>query len=140
VEERPTTTPPPTSANWKGATADWNTPADWSDGIVPNNSTTNVTIGAAGAYTLSIAAGENFAAGTVSLSDASATFKILGALNENGAFSINAGDLELDNGATLTVTGSFTNSGTVGLHNSSTVTAHPPLLWGIMRYRGLAVA
>jgi hypothetical protein len=38
------------TANWNGAIADWNTPADWSDGIVPNDTNTVATLGDAGAY------------------------------------------------------------------------------------------
>ena len=35
--------PIPVSESWNGATADWNTPTDWSDNVVPNDTLTDAT-------------------------------------------------------------------------------------------------
>ena len=68
----------PASESWNGATADWSTPTDWSDNVVPNDTLTDATLGGVGAYTVTIGQGET--TGAVLLDDANTTFTIIGAL------------------------------------------------------------
>ena len=122
--------PIPVSESWNGATADWDTPTDWSDNVVPNDTLTDATLGGAGAYTVTIGQGETFTAAAKLLDDANATFTILGALApttltvDAGALTVGgliqggAGTLSLAGGgtafnsrATLTI-GSVSISGT----------------------------
>ena len=94
------TPPPVVNASWNGATADWNTPSDWLDDIVPNNANTDVTLGGSGAYTVTIGQGESFSVGTVLLDDPAAIFSIAGTL-ATAALTVDAGTLALSPGATI---------------------------------------
>src|SRR5438034_1200855 len=104
---------PIVNALWNGATADWNTPADWSDGIVPDISNTDVTAGS-GDCTSSIVSSASFAGGSMLLSDAKATFDNAGAIT-SGALTLDAGTLlvessgnvELQDGATSNIAGNI---------------------------------
>ena len=113
--------PIPASESWNGATADWNTPTDWSDNVVPNDTLTDATLGGVGAYTVTIGQGETFTTGAVLLDDADATFTIIGALapttltvdagslmltgliQGTGTLSLTGGQTAFDSGATLTI-------------------------------------
>src|SRR5580700_3723844 len=104
------------TANWTVNTGDWNTPGDWSDNTVPNDSSTDVTIGGSGTYTLSIAAVESFVVGTVSLDDPNATFQVSGTLSPttltltSGTFIL---DGEIQNGTIVADGASETFAGTL---------------------------
>ncbi|MBV9825663.1 MAG: hypothetical protein JO001_08310, partial [Alphaproteobacteria bacterium] len=128
---------PTTTETWNGSTADWNTANDWSDHIVPNDSSTNATLGGSGGYTVSIATGESFTTGTVLLDNASATLAVSGTLDptvltvQAGLFSVsrgtlavggastNSGYLELENAAAATFGGNFANSGNLYVDNDN---------------------
>jgi hypothetical protein len=114
------------NVTWNDSTADWNTPGDWSDGIVPNNISTNATLDSSGDYTVSIAPGESFTVGTLLISDAQATLAIGGTLAISSGS--NSGTVRLNGNSTLTVTGNFTNSTNLSL-DSNTVLRSP--FWSI---------
>src|SRR5579863_8319428 len=105
---------------WNGATADWNTAADWSNGVVPNDSGTDATLGGTGGYTVTISAGEAFAVGSLAITDGSAALHLAGGhLTATGTVS-NAGQLQVQGGASLTTTGDLSNSGGLYLDNGGT--------------------
>ena len=85
-----------TAVSWNGGSGNWNTPADWSGGVVPNNGggkTYNVTISNGKAETVTLNMG-------VTLSDLT--------VGSSAVLQSGAGDsLNLASG------GTFTNSGTV---------------------------
>ena len=89
--------------SWIGGSADWNTPADWSSGVVPNSASDAVVLPGSSAYTVSIKAGESFTVGSVLISDPAAALTLTG--------------------PALTVTGTITDSGTVDVTSGGTVTA-----------------
>jgi hypothetical protein len=66
------------TAIWTGTTADWNTPADWNDEVVPDNFNTDVKLSVSGAYTVSISSAEAFKAASVSVTDVEATLALSG--------------------------------------------------------------
>ena len=118
---------------WNGVTGDWSVAADWTGGPPsppPDSSSADVNINASGSYRVSIATGESFAAGTVSISDASAILSLDGtsALTVTGAFA-NSGTLELDTGGadsgggSLTIGGVLTNTKAVQAGNKGAATA-----------------
>jgi hypothetical protein len=57
------------------ASGDWNTGTLWTDGVVPNNATADVTIdvGSLVAYTITIGAGESFTIDSLTINDTDAT-------------------------------------------------------------------
>ena len=113
---------PTVNASWNGATADWNTPADWSDDIVPNTSNSDVTLDSSGAYTISIAAGESFTTGTVLLNDANAAVDIAGIL-DTGALTVGPGTVDItgtvDATGAVDISGGFTDNGTLDVDTGS---------------------
>src|SRR5580658_8343543 len=99
--------PPVNNVSWKTAVSgDWNTAADWTGGVVPGSSN-DVTIGVAGAYTVTISTGQS--AHSLTISDAAATVADnAGALALTTKLSLTAGTLALSNaggisGGSLTV-------------------------------------
>ena len=119
-------TPTPASESWNGTTADWSTPADWSDNVVPDDTLTDATLGGVGAYTVTIGQGETFTTGAVLLDDANATLTIIGALDPTmltvDAGSLTVGGLIQGGAGTLTVSGAATFSGgTIGGAGTLTV-------------------
>src|SRR5271165_5287683 len=116
---------PVVTATWTGATADWNTPSDWLDSIVPNDSNTEALLGGSGAYTVTISPGESFTVGSLHVSDPAARLVLNGnaALTDDGDYT-NSGTLyvdsnNLDGGSSLTITGTLANTGTVQIGNLS---------------------
>ena len=118
---------------WNGVTGDWSVAADWTGGPPsppPDSSSADVNISAPGSYRVTIATGESFAAGTVSVSDGSAVLSLDGtaALTVTGAFA-NSGTLYLDEGGadsgggSLTIGGVLTNTKAVLVGNKSAATA-----------------
>jgi len=129
-----------TNSTWNGGTGNWNTAGNWTPGTVPNNggSTYNVTIDSGGTdvVTLNISPTINLlnlggaSGGSAYLEDASGspeTLTITGALtvNATGELSLgygstvsagsvaNTGNIDLQGGSSLSVSGNLTNSGTV---------------------------
>jgi hypothetical protein len=113
---------PTVTATWNGATADWNTPTDWSGGIVPDDGNTDVLLAGAGTYTISIATDENFTVGTALLNNAKGTLDVAGILDDSGPLTINAGSVQVQGGGEATIGAAVTNAGTFGLHDSGLVT------------------
>ncbi|HME26021.1 MAG TPA: hypothetical protein VKI44_32595, partial [Acetobacteraceae bacterium] len=87
------------AVTWNGATADWNTPSDWSNGIGPGLGDTAV-LPAASAYTVTISSNETTTVTSVLITGSAAT---LGLHNSSGS----------GHGASLTVHGGFSNNGTL---------------------------
>ena len=115
---------PVVTATWNGATADWNTPADWSDGIVPNDTNTDVFLVGSGAYKISITSADpSFTVGALLLSDTGGVLSIGGtaSLTVTGGFT-NSGAVELSDIASLTLASGFTNSGGFRLDGQSSLT------------------
>jgi hypothetical protein len=76
--------------SWKGVKGDWSDAADWTPNAVPNNSRAIVDIPSG---TVTISTGENFQAGSVSLSGTSGALALdgTGALSVSGDFFCNVG-------------------------------------------------
>ncbi len=119
------------NAVWIDGSADWNTPLDWNDDIVPNDavtgSTTEVTLPGSTAYTVTISAGENFTVDSVSITDPLATLAVEGSSSTHTSLTVtstsataftNSGTLGLHNNTSVTVDGGFTNSGTLDVDNA----------------------
>ena len=88
-----------TAISWKsGVSGNWNTKTGWSGGKVPG-SADDVTIGAAGTYTVSITDAE--AAHSVALKTKGATLDDTGTLALGTTLALTAGTLELDNGGVI---------------------------------------
>lgn len=115
-----------------GISADWAVAGDWTPAGPPNTAFVPVIIDAApaaGSYTVTIASGETFAVGPVTLNNAGATLAIAGALNLNGdALAVQHGGVVLNSGTlinigTLTglVSGTGVLRGAVTLDNQGTI-------------------
>ena len=107
--------------DWTNAvSASWTTTADWSAGV-PTSSDL-VVLNAAGTYTVMSTANETIAelntVSTATLAISSGTFTIT---NGTGA-GVQAGTISVANGATLEVTGTFDNSGTIALNSTGNAT------------------
>jgi len=105
---------PTTTFTWSNAAGgDWTTSTDWSVSPYPNAASAVVLIGVAGGYTVSLAGTDPaITVGSLSIIDPSATLNITANQTDtvDGALA-NAGNLELSDGAALTVTGGLTNTG-----------------------------
>ncbi|HTZ71523.1 MAG TPA: hypothetical protein VMB71_12790 [Acetobacteraceae bacterium] len=98
------------STVWAAKTADWNTAADWNNGIPDGQS--NVTVAGSNAYTLSLAAGETAYANNVTFSDAKALYDLYGTMDLSGTLSLTAGTMNFDGslyGGTISATGGTLN-------------------------------
>jgi autotransporter passenger strand-loop-strand repeat protein/T5SS/PEP-CTERM-associated repeat protein len=74
-----------TIAAWSNPiSADWSTALDWSDGVVPNNTTIEVLLSQLGTYTVSVGAGESFAADAVTVSGSGGTLLVNGTITVAG--------------------------------------------------------
>jgi hypothetical protein len=102
------------NAVWIGGSADWNTPLDWNDDIVPDDavtgSTTDVTLSGSTAYTVTISGGENFTVDSVSITDPLAMLVVDGALTLTGTSTFawgvsGAGTLALAGGSSTITRG-----------------------------------
>jgi hypothetical protein len=92
---------------WTSAVSgDWSNAADWTGGV-PNSLTAGVQISVPGTYTVDIAGGESFSAGSIGLNDAGATLQINGTLTLKGALNLTAGSLYLGG----TINGGAINAG-----------------------------
>ncbi len=106
-----------TTATWLGAvSADWNTASDWNIGVAPDAGTIDVLISQPGIYVVSIAAGESFTVGAVTLantSNASGALAISGTgtgLTALGGMEVGAGgagSLLIENRATAVTGGNM---------------------------------
>ncbi len=129
------------TSTWNGVNGDWSDSADWTGGV-PNGSSANAVISAAGSYEVTISSGEAFTVASVSMTDASATLALEGAaaLTVTGAFA-NSGALDLDEsgvdgGGSLTIDGTLTNDGKVKVGNSHLSAATTLTLGGLINNKG----
>ncbi len=82
------------TTRWKGGSGDWGGASNWSNGA-PNTGSAAV-VDAKGTYTVTIAQGAAFAAGSVDLAAASATLSLQGSLTVTTGFDLAAGTLALN--------------------------------------------
>src|ERR1700683_5557855 len=106
-----------TTAIWNGSNGDWSTASDWMDGTVPDDSSTDVTIGGSVTYTLTIASSDPpFTVGTVLFDDPNAIFQVSGTLSPtiltltSGTFIL---DGEIQNGTIVADGAGETFAGTL---------------------------
>ena len=98
--------------NWIAGSGNWNTASNWNPSTVPGPSD-DAVIAAAGGYTVSIT--NSISVGSIAINVGGATLALSGAgvaASVGGSVS-NAGQLNLQDGATLTTTGGLTNTGNV---------------------------
>lgn len=99
-----------TSISWKaGISGDWSDASDWSGGVVPGASD-NVTISAAGSYTVSI--NSSAAAASLLIENTATTVDDSATLTLAGALSVMAGTLALGHGGEIR--GGTISAGTQG--------------------------
>ena len=119
---------------WNGATADWSTAVDWSDDVVPTDTSTEVFdifLAGTASYTVTISAGEAFAVAALSISDASASLQV----DDGGKLTVvlgdvtNSGTFGVHNNTTVTIGGGFTNSGTLDVDNNGCRLSRRHRLW-----------
>jgi fibronectin-binding autotransporter adhesin len=129
------------TSTWNGVNGDWSDSEDWTGGV-PNSSSANAVISAAGSYEVTISAGETFTVASVSMTDKTATLALEGtaALTVTGAFA-NSGALHLDSskrdgGGSLTIDGTLTNDGRVKVGNSDLSAATTLTLGGLINNKG----
>lgn len=129
------------TSTWNGVNGDWSDSADWTGGV-PNSSSANAVISAAGSYEVTISSGEAFTVASVSMTDASATLALEGAaaLTVTGAFA-NGGAVDLDasgvdGGGSLTIDGTLTNDGRVRVGNKDLSAATTLTLGGLINNKG----
>src|SRR5579863_223275 len=113
-----------TAVSWNGGSGNWNTGADWSGGVVPNNGggkTYNVTISNGEAETVTLNLGvtvSDLTLGTSALLQSTANDSLTiasgGTLTNSGTlnFTTTGSNLTIDSGGTLT------NNGTLNLEAS----------------------
>jgi hypothetical protein len=92
------TLPPPNALWVNTAGGDWNTPADWNTGSVPDAITADPTIAVAGSYTVAISGGESIAIDSLLLNQVGATLAVAGLLHPATTLALAAGTLALDGG------------------------------------------
>ena len=112
-----------TKVSWKtGASGDWGDGSNWSGGVVPDTTATDVGIVAPGTYTVTIASAESFEVGSITLDSAFATLNVAGTLSLGGSLDsifVEAGTLAVEGeitGGTIDVTSA---SGTVVIGNGA---------------------
>jgi hypothetical protein len=121
VSKAPAQTTAP--VNWKSpVSGNWTTAADWSSGGVPTPAD-DITIGTAGAYTVTLNAAASV--NSLTVSDVSATLAIVvptGTVRVAGSFS-NSGFVAIDTtgygGTTVKIGGVLTNSGSVTIGSAA---------------------
>ncbi len=127
-----TVNPVPISTSWSSAgDGDWGTAANWTGAGVPNDPTTNVTLGTlANSYTVTIGAAESFSVGTLTVSIQSGKLLVAGSLAVANTVSIEDGTLDL--GATdqtfaatsfSQVGGEIAGTGTLTLDGTAVLTS-----------------
>jgi hypothetical protein len=110
-----------TTFSWKsGINADWNTPAGWDTGIVPNSGAADVVI-ATSANTVTIGAAESFLTKTMTLSAGTLQLQNSGTLITNGVFIGGDASGPGTNRGTLNVAGSLFDSGVFDIWAGSTL-------------------
>jgi hypothetical protein len=112
------------AVSWKSAvSANWTTIADWSSGAVPV-STADVTIGVAGAYTVTLTT-PAITVNSITVSDVNATLAVAdpGGTDKVTAGFSNSGTVDVDvtgtGGTSVAIGGTLTNSGTLVFGNST---------------------
>ncbi len=82
----------PAISSWtKGQSADWSVAADRSGGVSPHTALATAVSGAAGTYTVAIAAGESYAVENLTVKDTGSTLGLSGTLTVAGALTLTAG-------------------------------------------------
>ena len=108
-----------TAASWKSAVnGDWSMASDWSNNVVPG-STTDVTIGVAGAYDVTVASAPE-AAHSITLNDASGTLTVEQALSLATTLTVKSGTLDFNSGGVIQG-GTIINSGGTVLAQGGTL-------------------
>ena len=121
---------------WKGLTGDWGEATKWTGGV-PDGTTADALIDAAGTYGVTVAAAESFTVRNLTLDDPGATLSVAGTLNLTNRFNLDAGTLALSGSivaGTIAANGALTrfDGGTLdhvrwlGTMDLSPVTANPP--------------
>ena len=94
-------------AAWNGGNGNWSTPGQWTPAVVPDGPTFDVTIAAAGAYTVTLDSMRT--ANTFTLNNASATLLVTGGqLTLNTSATLTDGIISLSSG---TIVGGSINAG-----------------------------
>ena len=133
-----------TTYSWNGVNGDWSNAADWTPSGVPNSATAIADITASGSYAVTIASGESYAAGSVTIGNSNAALYVNGtaSLNVTGSFA-NSGVLGLDafaqGGGTLEIGGTLTNAGTFDVGSDGFSTPATATLGGLVNESGAAV-
>ena len=98
-----------------------NEATNWSDGLLPRSIDT-VVIGATGSgpYTVVIPSGQTADMGSFTLDSANATLLVQGAIDDGGAFTIEAGKMVVESDQ-VTIAGATSNSGTIEIATAVTV-------------------
>ena len=104
------------SYSWNGGSGGWGTIANWTGGI-PNSSTADATIAAAGTYTVTLESAKTYTVDSATLNDSTAILDIAGTLDLAGTLAL----LNLASG-TLEVAG-LVSGGTVNLNSGNTLIA-----------------
>ncbi len=104
------------SYNWNGGSGGWGTIANWTGGV-PNSTTADATIAAAGTYTVMVESAKTYTVDSVTLANSTAVLDIAGTLDLAGTLAL----LDLSSG-TLDIAG-LVSGGTVDLNNGNTVVA-----------------
>ena len=90
----------------------------WQGPLTVSGSAASVTM--TGADTLTGAGGSG--AGSLTVSGQGAILTVTGTLVDTGPLTVNAGAIQIQNGATGTIEAASTNTGTVGIHDNATLT------------------
>ena len=99
-----------TAYSWLAGSGNWNVAAKWTPGGGPPQSTDTATISAGGSlYTITVDSAD--AAASLTLSSASATLDVNGALTIGGALNFSNGALTLESGGVLNLGGTLSQTG-----------------------------
>ncbi len=90
-----TSAPAPAAAWTAKASADWSVGGDWTSGAAPDNAALDLTIAAAGAYTVTIAAGETYSAENLTFANPRGSLSVAGTLHLAGGLVLNSGKIAL---------------------------------------------
>ena len=101
----------PVTVSWvSGVSGDWNTPAAWSSGSIPNSGTIDALIDAAGTYTVTISGAELETLNSVTLDNATATLAVAGTLDFSSG---TARSLNVAQGTVLLNSGTISDASTI---------------------------
>jgi len=101
---------------WKGGNGVWGTAGNWSGGL-PNSATADVTITAAGAYTVTLAAGTSYTVDSVTLNNGGVSFDLNGTLSLAGTLA----DFMFDGGQFVLGTAGSLVGGTLDIDSGTLV-------------------